>query len=102
MKVACCVNPLVQARGPCFNFGWVEALARLLQPLHRDARCECMLIAGSWFKDWARQNHKDALLTRRRKVWLHELALYRRLRALGALPTALDQPAYQADDAEHP
>ena len=51
MKVACFVNPLVQARGPCFNFGWVEALAKLLQPLHRRARCECMLIAGSWFKD---------------------------------------------------
>ena len=102
MKVACFVNPLVQARGPCFNFGWVEALARLLQPLHRDARCECMLIAGSWFKDWARQNQKDMLLAGLRTVWLDELALYRRLRVLGALPTALDQTAYQADDAEHP
>ena len=102
MKVACFVNPLVQARGPCFNFGWVEALAKLLQPLHRDARCECMLIAGSWFKDWARQNQKGALLTGVRTVCLDELALYRRLRALGALPTALDQTAYQADDAEHP
>ena len=102
MKVACFVNPLVQARGPCFNFGWVEALAKLLQPLHRDARCECMLIAGSWFKDWARQNQKGALLTGLRTVCLDELALYRRLRALGALPTALDQTAYQADDAEHP
>ena len=102
MKVACFVNPLVQARGPCFNFGWVEALARLLQPLHRDARCECMLIAGSWFKDWARQNRKAALLTGLRTVWLDELALYRRLRVLGALPTALDQTAYQADDAEQP
>jgi hypothetical protein len=70
MKVACFVNPLVQARGPCFNFGWVEALAKLLQPLHRDARCECMLIAGSWFEDWARQNQKDALLTGLRTVWL--------------------------------
>jgi hypothetical protein len=40
MKVACFVNPLVQARGPCFNFGWVETLAGLLQPLHRDAHCE--------------------------------------------------------------
>ena len=99
MKVACFVNPLVQARGPCFNFGWVETLARLLQPLHRDARCECMLIAGSWFKDWASQNQKGALLTGLRTVWLDELALYRRLRALGELPTALDQTAYQADDA---
>src|SRR3954451_7837181 len=99
MKVACFVNPLVQARGPCFNFGWVETLANLLQPLRRDARCECMLIAGGWFKDWARQNQKGALLTGLRTVWIDELALYRRLRALGELPTALDQTAYQADDA---
>ena len=90
MKVACFVNPLVQARGPCFNFGWVETLAGLLQPLQRDARCECMLIAGSWFKDWARQNQKSAVLSGLRTAWLDELALYRRLRALGELPTALD------------
>ena len=102
MKVACFVNPLVQARGPCFNFGWVETLANLLQPLRRDARCECMLIAGGWFKDWASQNQKGALLTGLRTVWIDELALYRRLSALGELPTALDQTAYQADDAEHP
>src|SRR3954467_1839273 len=102
MKVACFVNPLVQARGPCFNFGWVETLANLLQSLRRDARCECMLIAGGWFKDWASQNQKGALLTGLRTVWIDELALYRRLRALGELPTALDQTAYQADDAEHP
>ena len=102
MKVACFVNPLVQARGPCFNFGWVETLANLLQPLRRDARCECMLIAGGWFKDWAGQNQKGALLTGLRTVWIDELALYRRLSALGELPTALDQTAYQADDAEHP
>jgi hypothetical protein len=102
MKVACFVNPLVQARGPCFNFGWVEALAKLLQPLRRDARCECMLIAGGWFRDWARQNQKGPLLAGLRTVWLDELALYRQLRALGELPTALDQTAYQADDAEHP
>ena len=102
MKVACFVNPLVQARGPCFNFGWVETLANLLQPLRRDARCECMLIAGGWFKDWASQNQKGALLTGLRTVWIDELALYRRLRALGELPTALDQTAYQVDDAEHP
>src|SRR6185312_11975614 len=102
MKVACFVNPLVQARGPCFNFGWVETLANLLQPLRRDARCECMLIAGRWFRDWASQNQKGALLTGLRTVWIDELALYRRLRALGELPTALDQTAYQAADAEHP
>ena len=88
MKVACFVNPLVQARGPCFNFGWVETLANLLQSLRRDARCECMLIAGGWFKDWASQNQKGALLTGLRTVWIDELALYRRLRALGELPTA--------------
>jgi hypothetical protein len=102
MKVACFVNPLVQARGPCFNFGWVETLANLLQPLRRDARCECMLIAGSWFKDWASQNQKGSLLTGLRTVWIDELSLYRHLRALVDLPTALDQTAYQADDAKHP
>ena len=77
MKVACFVNPLVQARGPCFNFGWVETLAGLLQPLQRDARCDCMLIAGSWFKDWAMQNQKSAVLSGLRTVWLDELALAR-------------------------
>ena len=102
MKVACFVNPLVQARGPCFNFGWVETLAGLLQPLQRDARCECMLIAGSWFKDWARQNQKSAVLSGLRTAWLDELALYRRLRALGELPTALDHTVYQADEAQPP
>ena len=102
MKVACFVNPLVQARGPCFNFGWVETLAGLLQPLHRDAHCECMLIAGSWFKDWARQNQKSAVLSGLRTAWLDELALYRRLRALGELPTALDHTVYQADEAQPP
>ena len=61
-----------------------------------------MLIAGGWFKDWASQNQKGALLTGLRTVWIDELALYRRLSALGELPTALDQTAYQADDAEHP
>src|SRR5260370_34530216 len=61
-----------------------------------------MLMAGRWFEDGARQNQNDALLPGLRTVWLDELALYRRLRALGALPTALDQTAYQADDAEHP
>lgn len=53
MKVACFVNPLVQANGPGFNYGGVEALAELLRPLRREARCECMLITGGWFSDWA-------------------------------------------------
>jgi hypothetical protein len=102
MRVACFVNPLVHARGPCFNYGWVEALAKLLQPLRRDARCDCMLITGGWFKDWAKQNGKAHLLTGLRTVWLDELLLYRRITALGELPTALEQTAYLADDAEHP
>src|SRR4029078_382027 len=115
MKVAFFVHPLVQARGPCFNFGWVETLANLLQPLRRDARCECMLIAGGWFRDWGSPHRQGALPTGRRTVWIHEralarlrnvgiveLALHRRLRALGELPAALDQAAYRADDSEHP
>ena len=102
MKLACFVNPLVHARGPCFNYGWAETLAILLQTLHRDAQCECMLITGSWFKDWAGQNGKAHLLAGLRTVWLDELLLYRRIRELGQLPTALDQTAYHADDVEHP
>ena len=101
MKVACFVNPLVHTRGPCFSYGRVEALIELVEPLRRQARCECMLIAGAWFKDWARQNGKAHLLTGLRTVWLDELSLYRKIRELGELPTALDQTAHQAD-AEHP
>jgi len=102
VKVACFVNPLVQASGPGFNYGGVEVLAKLLQPLDREARCDCMLITGRWFSDWARQNGKAHLLTGLRTVWLDELLLYRRIRELGALPTALDQTAHQADDTEQP
>lgn len=102
MKVACFVNPLVHARGPCFNYGWVEALAKLLQSLRQQARCECMLIAGGWFPEWAARHEKRHLLTGLRTVWLDEFLLYRRLRELGELPTALDAAAYRADDAKHP
>jgi len=75
MKVACFVNPLVQTSGPGFNYGGVQALVELLQPLHREARCECALITGRWFKDWARQNGKTHLLNGLRTVWLDELSL---------------------------
>jgi hypothetical protein len=102
MKVACFVNPLVQASGPGFNYGGVEALAKLLQPLRREARCECMLITGGWFKDWAGQNGKAHLLSGLRTVWVDDDLLYRRIRELGELPTALDQTAHQADDTEQP
>jgi hypothetical protein len=102
MRVACFVNPLVQASGPGFNYGGVEALAKLVQPLRREARCECMLITGGWFKEWARRNGKAHLLTGLRTIWLDELLLYRRIRELGELPTALDQTAHQADDKEQP
>jgi hypothetical protein len=102
MKVACFVNPLVQANGPGFNYGGVEALAELLQPLRREARCECMLITGGWFSEWAGQNGKVHLLTGLRTVWLDEHLLYRRIRELGELPTALDQTAHRADDTEQP
>src|SRR5258707_3853096 len=70
--------------------------------LDREARCDCMLITGRWFSDWARQNGKAHLLTGLRTVWLDELLLYRRIRELGALPTGLDQTAHQADDTEQP
>jgi hypothetical protein len=96
MRVACFVNPLVQASGPGFNYGGVEALAKLVQPLRREARCECMLITGGWFKEWARRNGKAHLLTGLRTIWLDELLLYRRIRELGELPTALDQTVHQA------
>jgi hypothetical protein len=102
MRVACFVNPLVQASGPGFNYGGVEALAKLLQPLRREARCECMLITGGWFKEWAGRNGKAHLLTGLRAVWLDEFSLYRRIRELGEFPTALDRAVHQADDAEQP
>jgi hypothetical protein len=61
-----------------------------------------MLIAGAWFKDWVRQNGKTQLLTGLRAAWLDELSLYRSIRELGELPTALDQTVHQVDEAEQP
>lgn len=49
-----------------------------------------------------RQNGKLHLLTGLRTVWLDEHLLYRRIRELGELPTALDQTAHRADDTEQP
>jgi hypothetical protein len=102
MKVACFVSPLVQANGPGFNYGWVEALAKLLQPLRREGRCECMLITGGWFRDWAGRNGKAHLLAGLRTIWLDELSLYRRIREVGEFSTSLDQTSQQANDAEQP
>src|SRR5258705_8450018 len=85
-------GPLLQLRlggGPC------QASATLASGRAMRVHADCgQLVQGL--------GQKDALLTGLRTVWLDELALYRRLRALGALPTALDQTAYQADDPEHP
>jgi hypothetical protein len=102
MKIACFVNPLVHQRGPCRGQVWSEFLARLLQPLRHDARCECMLITGAWFKDWAIQSDKAHLLEGLRLVFVDDVSLYRQIRAQGVLPTALDSIIYHADDANLP
>ena len=102
MKVACFVSPLVQANGPGFNYGGVEALAKLLQPLRREGRCECMLITGGWFREWAERNGKAHLFAGLRTIWLDELSLYRQIRELGEFSTSLDQRSHQANDAEQP
>ena len=101
MKVACFVNPLVRAGGLCFDYGAAEIFAELLQPLHWDAQCECMLITGGWFKDWVQQNGKGHLLAGLRTIWLDGLLLYRKIRELGGRPAALDEVGHQAD-LDHP
>jgi hypothetical protein len=92
MRVACYVHPIVHTLGPCFHHVWTEAFAGMLRSLHREAGCECLLITGRWF------NSRAGLRT----VRLDEVSLYRKLAALGELPTALDSVAYRGDDAGHP
>lgn len=94
MKIAAYIHPVAQALGPNFNCAWFEILAKLLQTLRRDADCDCMMIAGDWPIRWAREVGRADLLEGIRVAALDEVALYRKLGALGALPTALDQVAY--------
>ena len=94
MKIAGYIHPIAQALGPNFACGWFEIVAKLLQTLHRDADCECMMIAGSWPFRWAAEKGQGSLLEGIRSAEIDEIALYRTLSALGRLPTALDQAAY--------
>ena len=102
MKIACFVNPLVHQRGPCRGHVWSEFFAKLLQPLRQEVRCDCMLVTGAWFNDWAIQNDKADLLAGLRLILLDEMSLYRRIRARGDLPTALGRIIYDADNADLP
>jgi hypothetical protein len=102
MKVACFVSPLVHQRGPCLGLGWSEFLARLLQSLHQEAQCDCLLITGVWFKEWAIEHGKAQLLTGIRLVLLDEVRLYRQIRRTGILPTALDSILHEAEGEDLP
>jgi hypothetical protein len=90
LKVACYVHPIVHTAGPCFNGDWNETLAKILRSLQDDARCECLLITGRWFTS------PTGVPT----VRLDELLLYRQLKAVCELPTALANETYQ-DEAEN-
>ncbi len=61
-----------------------------------------MLITGAWFKDWAIGSGKVRLLTGLRLVLLDEVSLYRKIRATGVLPTALDSILYEASGEDFP
>ena len=102
MKIAGYIHPIAQALGPNFACGWFEIVAKLLQALHRDADCECMMIAGSWPFRWAAENGRASLLEGVRSAEIDEIALYRTLSALGGLPTALDQAAYDRGHEDGP
>ncbi len=95
MKIAGYIHPVVQALGPNFSCGWFEIVAKLLQTLRRDADCDCMMIAGDWPSRWANKTGRGDLLEGIRFAELDEISLYRTLRSLGKLPTALDQLAYE-------
>ncbi len=92
MKIACYVHPLVHKLGPCFDEVWSELFAGIMQCLHREAHCECLLITGNWFKGC------PGLPT----IRLNEVSLYQKLRALGDLPTSLEAAAYLVDELDHP
>lgn len=102
MKIAGYIHPIAQALGPNFACGWFEIVAKLLQALHRDADCECMMIAGCWPFRWAAENGRASLLEGVRSAEVDEIALYRTLSALGKLPTALDQAAYDRGHEDGP
>ncbi len=61
-----------------------------------------MMIAGTWPYRWARETGRQQLVEGLRVVTLDEVALYRKLTALGAHPTALDQLAYREGQQNHP
>ncbi len=102
MKIAGYVHPIAQALGPNFACGWFEIVARLLQALHRDADCECMMVAGSWPFRSAAEKGQRSLLEGIRSAEIDEIALYRTLSALGKLPTTLDQAAYDQGRQDSP
>ena len=83
MKIAGYIHPIAQALGPNFACGWFEIVAKLLQSLHRDADCECMMIAGSWPFRSAAEKGQGSLLEGIRSAEIDEIALYRTLSALG-------------------
>ena len=102
MKIAGYVHPIAQALGPNFACGWFEIVAKLLQALHRDADCECMMVAGSWPFRSAAEKGQSSLLEGIRSAEIDEIALYRTLSALGRLPTTLDQAAYDQGRQDSP
>jgi hypothetical protein len=88
MKVACYVHPIVHALGPNFTYGHFEIFAELLHSLRRHASAECLLIAGSRF--FRRAAEQGRSLRGLRVLALDEVALYRKLSAVGVLPTSLE------------
>ena len=61
-----------------------------------------MMIAGDWPLRWARQTGRGDLLEGLRFAELDEVSLYRKLKSLGALPTALDHAAYEDGQEANP
>ncbi len=100
MKIAGYIHPISQALGPNFACGWFEIVAKLLQSLHRDADCDCIMVAGSWPFRSAAEKGQGSLLQGIRLAEIDETALYRSLSALNRLPTALDGTAYERDHGD--
>src|SRR5882724_835364 len=99
MKVACYVHPIVHALGPNFTYGHFEIFADLLHSLRRDAAADCLLIAGSRF--FRRAAEQGRSLQGLRALALDEVALYRKISAVGVLPTSLDGLACIAASDNH-
>jgi hypothetical protein len=102
LKVACYIHPVTRGCGPSSDYFWFERLAKLLQTLRGAAATECMIISKPWFHSVARTRWHTSLLEGLLIGTIDETSMFRRCRAIGVLPAALDRLAYGIGGKDHP